>query len=168
MLDVPSDIVVTADPGEVGKTVTYPAPTASGGTPPVLITCDRSSGAFYPLGVTTVTCAATDTPIDAAQLSSTAPANETIDAFAALTATKSFTITVLESSGRSGVPGPTPSAATVAPSPTIPSPALPSGVNLPATGTELDTRLSVIAAFLVLFGAVILVARRQRATPHSS
>ncbi|WP_298128945.1 HYR domain-containing protein, partial [Micropruina sp.] len=76
-IQVPADIVVYADPGDSGIAVDYPAPTTTGGTAPVSVACDLASGDVYPLGVTTVSCTATD----AAQQ----------------TATDNFTITVLES-----------------------------------------------------------------------
>jgi lysophospholipase L1-like esterase len=40
--------------------VAYPAPTTSGGQPPVTVTCTPASGALFPLGTTNVTCTATD------------------------------------------------------------------------------------------------------------
>jgi lysophospholipase L1-like esterase len=40
--------------------VPYPAPTATGGTPPIAVTCSPPSGTSFPLGVTTVNCSATD------------------------------------------------------------------------------------------------------------
>ena len=49
-----------ADPNQSGAVVTYPAPTTTGGTAPVAVSCSHASGAFYPIGVTTVTCTATD------------------------------------------------------------------------------------------------------------
>jgi lysophospholipase L1-like esterase len=39
----------------------YSAPSASGGDPPVTVTCAPASGSTFPLGATTVTCTATDT-----------------------------------------------------------------------------------------------------------
>jgi uncharacterized membrane protein YgcG len=59
-ITVPDDIVVDAPVGETEVAVTFPAPTTSGGVPPVTITCDRNSGDLFPIGVTTVTCTATD------------------------------------------------------------------------------------------------------------
>lgn len=76
-IQVPDDIVVYADYGEPGIAVDYPAPTTTGGTPPVAVVCDHASGDVYPLGTTLIECTATD----AAQQ----------------TATDSFTITVIES-----------------------------------------------------------------------
>jgi lysophospholipase L1-like esterase len=40
--------------------VTFPAPVVSGGTPPVTTTCTPASGSIFPVGGTTVTCAAVD------------------------------------------------------------------------------------------------------------
>jgi lysophospholipase L1-like esterase len=42
------------------KTVPYPAPTLSGGRPPVVVGCAPQSGASFSLGNTTVSCTATD------------------------------------------------------------------------------------------------------------
>jgi LPXTG-motif cell wall-anchored protein len=54
------DITVPNDPGKPGAVVTFPMPTSTGGVAPVTITCTNQSGAFYPLGPTTVTCTAVD------------------------------------------------------------------------------------------------------------
>lgn len=40
--------------------VTYPAPTATGGTPPITVTCSPPSGSPFSLGTTTVNCTGTD------------------------------------------------------------------------------------------------------------
>ena len=40
--------------------VSYGAATATGGTPPTTVSCSPASGAIFPIGVTTVTCTATD------------------------------------------------------------------------------------------------------------
>ncbi len=40
--------------------VTYPAPTTMGGTPPVRVICSPPSGSAFPLGMTSVSCTATD------------------------------------------------------------------------------------------------------------
>jgi len=49
-------------PDVVGTTqaVTYPAPSVTNGAPPVSSTCAPASGSSFPLGITTVTCTATD------------------------------------------------------------------------------------------------------------
>ncbi len=57
----PENRSVPADPGLEGAYVTYPAGSAQdncGASPPV--TCTPPSGSFFPIGVTTVTCSATD------------------------------------------------------------------------------------------------------------
>jgi len=43
-----------------GAEVTYPAPTATGGTAPYVISSDPPSGSTFPLGTNTVTCTITD------------------------------------------------------------------------------------------------------------
>jgi hypothetical protein len=55
-INVPADITVVAS-APAGVAVSYPAVTASSGTP----TCDFASGATFPLGTTTVTCTVTGT-----------------------------------------------------------------------------------------------------------
>ncbi|WP_395245199.1 HYR domain-containing protein [Agromyces sp. MMS24-K17] len=93
-ITAPDDIVVDAPPGEPGVNVSYPAPTVSGGVPPVTVTCDAPSGGFFPIGVTTVTCTAQDS----------AP-EEQIVLFALVS--DSFTITVNETTepNQPGGPG---------------------------------------------------------------
>jgi lysophospholipase L1-like esterase len=41
-------------------TISYSAATATGGTPPTTVSCSPASGAMFPIGVTTVSCTATD------------------------------------------------------------------------------------------------------------
>ena len=55
----PADVTV----GEVhtpAQDVTFPAPTTTGGAAPVNVTCSPASGTQFPLGATTVACAARD------------------------------------------------------------------------------------------------------------
>ena len=63
-LNVPSDISRNNDPGQAGATVTYPTVTASGGVPPIVVSCDKASGSFFPIGATIVSCTATDSGLD--------------------------------------------------------------------------------------------------------
>jgi lysophospholipase L1-like esterase len=58
-LTCPADIRL----GSIGTPtalVTYPPPTASGGTPPINVTCTPPSGTSFPLGTTNVNCSGTD------------------------------------------------------------------------------------------------------------
>ena len=55
----PSNVTVRAS-ARTGAVVSYPAPTVSGGCPPVTVTCAPPSGSLFPLGVTTVSCVASD------------------------------------------------------------------------------------------------------------
>lgn len=55
----PANISVNNDPGECGAIVTFNA-TATDNCPGVMISCTPPSGSFFPVGVTTVTCTATD------------------------------------------------------------------------------------------------------------
>jgi hypothetical protein len=50
----PANRVVNTGPGQCGAVVTYPAPTTAGACDAV--TCTPSSGSFFPVGTTTVTC----------------------------------------------------------------------------------------------------------------
>lgn len=43
-----------------GQAVSYPSPTAAGGTAPVTVTCTPASGSTFPIGGTEVSCAARD------------------------------------------------------------------------------------------------------------
>ena len=58
-LNCSSNITLTAS-GPAGAVVTFPLATASGGCPPVSVNCVPPSGSLFPIGVTTVTCTATD------------------------------------------------------------------------------------------------------------
>src|SRR5262245_62283506 len=42
------------------QVVTFAGPIASGGSPPVTVTCSPASGTAFPVGTTTVNCSATD------------------------------------------------------------------------------------------------------------
>ena len=44
----------------LSRNVDYPAPTTSGGTAPVSVSCTPASGSSFPLGTTTVNCSASD------------------------------------------------------------------------------------------------------------
>jgi lysophospholipase L1-like esterase len=55
----PSEVVVKQVPGS-SQAVDYPPPTVTGGAPPVTTNCTRASGSSFPLGTTSVTCAASD------------------------------------------------------------------------------------------------------------
>ncbi|SFR90931.1 HYR domain-containing protein [Agromyces sp. CF514] len=94
-ITAPDDIVVEVPFGETGANVDFDAPTTTGGVAPVTVDCDATSGDFFAIGVTTVTCTATDS----------APP-EQIVLFAV--ATDSFTITVNEGDEPPGEPTPTP------------------------------------------------------------
>lgn len=56
----PANVTEDNDPGQCGAVVNYPAPTTTGdcGT----VTCSPSSGSFFPVGTTTVTCTASAGP----------------------------------------------------------------------------------------------------------
>jgi len=62
----PPAIACPAPPGAATSTnghdatVTFAAPTVTGGTPPVAIVCTPSSGSAFPIGSTVVTCSAVD------------------------------------------------------------------------------------------------------------
>jgi LPXTG-motif cell wall-anchored protein len=163
-ITVPADIVVQVPNGDTGAVVNYPAPTTAGGTPPVTVVCNPPSGAFYPLGTTTVTCTATDSE----QLFTLATSRLT-SLFAvptpqrsALTATGSFTITVVELPAATT----TVAATTVGPTTTIdsgaipPAPTPPPGGGLPATGSDPGDILAIAAGVLAV-GCVLVAVRRR-------
>ncbi|MCX6879766.1 MAG: HYR domain-containing protein [Verrucomicrobia bacterium] len=63
----PPPLEVSAPPGQwalatspAGAVVSYPAPTSTGGLPPITVTTIPPSGAIFPIGTSTVTCWATD------------------------------------------------------------------------------------------------------------
>jgi lysophospholipase L1-like esterase len=58
-LTCPSDVRIENVPG-ASQNVTYNAPTAVGGSPPLTITCTPASGSSFPVGDTPVACSATD------------------------------------------------------------------------------------------------------------
>ncbi len=55
----PSDVAARGLPGGEGN-VTYPPPTATGGTSPLAVACTPASGSRFASGATTVACTATD------------------------------------------------------------------------------------------------------------
>jgi lysophospholipase L1-like esterase len=55
----PADVSITQVAGS-SQAVTFPGPTVTGGAQPVQASCSPASGQQFPLGVTTVTCTATD------------------------------------------------------------------------------------------------------------
>jgi len=55
----PTDVAVHGVTG-TEQAVSYDAPTVSGGTQPVNVTCQKPSGSTFPLGTTSVSCAAND------------------------------------------------------------------------------------------------------------
>ncbi len=56
LITCPPDQVVSNDPDQCGAVVNYPAPTTTGSCG--FIVCTPASGSFFPVGTTTVTCAA--------------------------------------------------------------------------------------------------------------
>jgi hypothetical protein len=53
-------MTVTGTPGGSSVVVTYPPPTVSDNCPGVTASCNPPSGSSFPIGITTVTCTATD------------------------------------------------------------------------------------------------------------
>jgi uncharacterized repeat protein (TIGR01451 family) len=76
VVTAPANITVANDPGLASAVVNYPAPTVTDNAPGVTSLCSPPSGSTFPLGLTTVTCTATDA--------------------AGNTATASFTVTVVD------------------------------------------------------------------------
>jgi hypothetical protein len=63
----PDDIVVGSDAGQCGATVTWDSPLTSDNCPGETVSCSPASGSFFDVGVTQVTCTATDTSGNTAQ-----------------------------------------------------------------------------------------------------
>ena len=58
-LTCPANLTLSNEANQCGAVVTYPAPTIGATDDCGTITCAPASGAFYPVGTTTVTCTAT-------------------------------------------------------------------------------------------------------------
>jgi HYR domain len=93
-ITVPADKTVPNDPGKAGAAVTFAAATASGGTPPITISCSRVSGDFFVLGPTVVSCTATDS--FQAELVRGAVQRANVIQPNAVSVSASFTITVVD------------------------------------------------------------------------
>ncbi|MDM5317031.1 HYR domain-containing protein [Fictibacillus sp. b24] len=63
----PDDITVMNDPGDCGAVVNYIGPAVFDNCPGVMSSCTPSSGSFFPVGTTLVTCTATDASGNIAQ-----------------------------------------------------------------------------------------------------
>jgi HYR domain len=63
----PGDITITNDPGDCGAVVFYNGPAVLDNCPGVMGSCTPSSGSFFPVGTTPVTCTATDASGNIAQ-----------------------------------------------------------------------------------------------------
>ncbi|MCM3568576.1 HYR domain-containing protein [Neobacillus mesonae] len=59
-IQCPDNVIVTVEPGETGTIVNYPNPTVSDNCQDATFLCTPSSGSFFPVGTTKVTCSATD------------------------------------------------------------------------------------------------------------
>ncbi|MEW6212611.1 MAG: HYR domain-containing protein, partial [Acidobacteriota bacterium] len=59
-IQCPANIVMQAQAGQTSAIVNYPPPTVTDNLPGATATCAPASGSSFPLGVTTVTCTATD------------------------------------------------------------------------------------------------------------
>jgi hypothetical protein len=57
----PSQVVALANPSDTTVLVNYPSPTYSDNCPGTSVVCNPPSGSAFPLGLSTVTCVATDT-----------------------------------------------------------------------------------------------------------
>ncbi len=60
MIVCPANQTATAPDGQTSTTVTYPNPTVTDNCPGSTFVCSPPSGSSFPIGVTTVTCTATD------------------------------------------------------------------------------------------------------------
>ena len=59
-INCPANIVTNVPPGQTNAVVNYPSPAVGDNCPGVTTNCTPPSGSVFPLGVTTVTCTATD------------------------------------------------------------------------------------------------------------
>jgi hypothetical protein len=60
-INCPANIITrTPNPGDISVFVTYPPPTASDNCGSPIVVCSPPSGSQFPLGITTVSCTATD------------------------------------------------------------------------------------------------------------
>jgi lysophospholipase L1-like esterase len=62
----PANISSQASQGQPGVTVIYPAPTVSGGKPPLTTTCTPASGTSFAVGTTPISCAISDAALQSA------------------------------------------------------------------------------------------------------
>ncbi|MBK8504050.1 MAG: HYR domain-containing protein [Saprospiraceae bacterium] len=77
-ISCPSNVSVSNDPGQCGAVVNFPAPTASDNCDMSLtIVCTPASGSFFPVGMTMVTCTATDDTGNDSSCSFTVTVNDT-------------------------------------------------------------------------------------------
>lgn len=73
----PANIVHASNPGKHGAIVNYPPPTVSDNRPGVTTSCSPPSGSFFPIGITRVTCTATDAVGNTTTCSFTITVNDT-------------------------------------------------------------------------------------------
>jgi hypothetical protein len=59
-LSCPANMVINSQPGQCSLTVNYPAPTVTDNLPGATAICAPPSGSAFAVGITTVTCVATD------------------------------------------------------------------------------------------------------------
>jgi hypothetical protein len=72
-----ADMIVSNDLDNAGAAVVFAAPTATDNCPGVAVTCSPASGAFFPIGTTTVTCTARDASNNTATSGFTVTVNDT-------------------------------------------------------------------------------------------
>ncbi|HEX5732498.1 MAG TPA: HYR domain-containing protein [Blastocatellia bacterium] len=73
----PANVTQANDPGQCGAAVNFPLPTASDNCPGVTASCSPTSGSFFPVGTTQVTCTATDASGNMASCNFTVTVNDT-------------------------------------------------------------------------------------------
>jgi len=76
-LSCPNNISTSAATGQCSAVVTYATPTASDNCPGATVLCSPASGGNFPVGVTTVTCTATDASSNTSSCSFTVTVNDT-------------------------------------------------------------------------------------------
>jgi hypothetical protein len=103
-LTCPANATLSNEANQCGAVVTYPAPTIGVGDNCGTITCTPPSGAFYPVGATTVTCTAAAGPT----CTFTVTVNDTEPPFVAVPANQFLALGENQTSAVVNYPAPTP------------------------------------------------------------
>lgn len=162
---VPGQIVVDAEPGRDGATVTYAQPTVQDNLPGSRSNCVPESGTFFRLGSTLVACTATD---GAGNVSSASFTVSVVDRRAPVIAPRgNVTVTAPSGAGSAAVSYSTPTATDDGPAPTVTC-APPSGGNFKVGSTRVTCTAVDRAGNKATSGFWVIVNRRPVATQPGS